>query len=182
MKKIFLSAILGLFAIAGQAQIVSSTSSRITVTHKERTPSLFLDLGAGGFTGDADGFGVDLGLRWTHMFSPSIGWDVLKVSAQSTIDEPIDDLNIQAKTGIRGVSPVLFGASGTVYANFAGGYGYYTDIEEGGFAWEIGAGVNFNKHISLGIVYNSCNYSYDYYYGDEDVKVGLVSLRLGIGF
>jgi len=190
MKRILISFAFAMIALVSNAQIVSSQSSRITRTHTERTPIIFLDLGAGGFTGDGDDFGIDLGLRATKMFHPNVGWDILKVSAQTSVDDFIDALNIQAKTGVRGVSPVLFGSAGTIYANFALGYGYYTDIEEGGVAWELGCGVNFNKHISLGIAYNRCDYSYEYsYYSsrywhseDVDVKLGLFSVRLSIGF
>ena len=91
-------------------------------------------------------------------------------------------MNIQAKTGVRGVTPVLFGNSGTLYANLALGYGYYTHVEEGGVAWEIGAGANFNKNISLGISYNRCDYTTDVYWSEEDVEIGLFTVRLSIGF
>lgn len=190
MKKTIFIALLAMFTLASQAQIVSSRSSRITTQKAGHTPSIFVDFGAGAFTGDIEDAGValDLGLRWNHMFTENIGWDILKVSAQTSTKEFTEALNVQGKTGIRAVTPVLFGNS-TLYANFAGGYGYYTDIEEGGFVWEVGAGINITPRFAVGINYNSANYSFDWkdhydYGGHEkvDVKCGIVSLRLSYGF
>ena len=187
MKKYFVFAIVAMFALASQAQIVSSRSSRITHERGEHHPSIWVDLGLGTFTGDAEdtGLGLDLGFRWTNMFTENIGWDVVKISAQTDTKNFTEALNVQGKTGIRGVTPVLFGNS-TLYANFGGGYGYYTDIEEGGFVWEVGAGINVTPRFSVGINYNSANYSYEYgsgrYHQEQDVKVGLLSLRLSYGF
>lgn len=183
MKKIFVLAFMAMFSLAIQAQIVSSRSSRITTTYTERTPAIWLDFGPGFFTGDAEdtGLGIDLGFRWNHMFTENIGWDILKVSAQTDTKNFGDALNIQAKTGIRGVTPILFGNS-SLYANLAGGYGYYTDIEKGGFVWEVGAGINLTRKFAIGINYNSTQYEYSSRYSDSTVKVGLLSLRLSYGF
>lgn len=189
MRKFFLVAILAAFTVASQAQIVSSRSSRIT--KKEAVNShWFLDLGAGAYGDGVDGSSVniDLGIRWSHMFTPNIGWDILKANVQTDASNFTEALNIQGKSGIRGVSPVVFGNS-TLYANAGFGYGYFTDMEAGGFVWEIGAGINFNPRLSLGIVYNSNKFSKDeeyYGYGYEgDVsikgKVNVIQLRLSVG-
>jgi len=183
MKKIILISFVTLFTLAAQAQIVSSRSSRITTEHRDYHPAIWVDLGPGLYTGDVKdtGVAIDLGFRWNHMFTENIGWDILKISAQTDTKNFKEALNIQGKTGIRGVTPILFGNS-SLYANFAGGYGYYTDIEKGGFVWEVGAGINISSRFSVGINYNSANYTYEYYRSDETVKVGLISLRLSYGF
>lgn len=187
MKKLFIVAFMAMFTIASQAQIVSSRSSRITYEKGEYHPAIWVDFGLGTFTGDPEdtGLALDLGFRWNHMFTENIGWDILKVSAQTDTKHFSESLNVQGKTGIRGVTPVLFGNC-SLYANFAGGYGYYTKVEEGGFVWEVGAGVNVTPRFSVGINYNSANYSVKYgsgkYSGEQDVKVGLLSLRLSYGF
>lgn len=177
MKKIYAILLCAMFAVAAQAQIVSSRSSRIT--YSEGDPIFHIDLGLGVYTGDVEdtGMAVDLGLRWTKMFTPYIGWDIFKFSAQSDVSNFNELLCLQAKTGVRGVTPVLFGDKGTVFGNVGLGYGYYTDPEEGGFAWEIGAGVNFNSRIALSLVYNGCGFSVD----DKNYNVGVFSLRLSVG-
>lgn len=183
MRKFFVLALMALFTMASQAQIVSSRSSRITRERTVHKPVIWADLGVGTFTGDPEdtGVAIDLGFRWNHMFTENIGWDILKISAQTDTKDFTESLNVQGKTGIRGVTPVLFGNS-TLYANFAGGYGYYTDIEEGGFVWEAGAGINITPCFSVGINYNSANYTYESSRYKQDVKVGLLSLRLSYGF
>ncbi len=183
MKKFFLLTLLSILSLSTiHAQIVSSRSSHISRTKSEHVPSIFVDLGPGLFTGDSEGFGLDLGFRWSKMFHPNVGWDILKISAQTEgSDNFTKALNVQAKTGIRGVTPVLFGNS-TLYANFAGGYGHYTDFDKGGFAWEVGTGINFTPRISLGIAYNSCNYNVKVYKTEQSVNVGLLTLRFSYGF
>jgi len=182
MKKIYAILLCALFAVAAQAQIVSSHSSRITYTETktEKEPIFHIDLGVGFYTGDVEdtGMAIDLGFRWTKMFTPYFGWDIFKASAQSDVSNFSDLLNFQAKTGVRGVTPVLFGEKGTIFGNFGLGYGYYYDPEEGGFAWEIGGGVNFNSRCALSIVYNGCGFDKH----DEDFNIGVVSLRFSYGF
>lgn len=177
MKKIILVAIMAIMTTSAFAQIVSSQSSRITREKKEArtTSSIFVDLGVGVFTGDTydTGAGVDLGFRWNRMFTPNIGWDILKISAQTDTKHFTESLNVQAKSGIRGVSPVLFGNS-SIYANAAAGYAYFTDPSDGGFVWEVGAGLNVTPRFAVGVAYNSIHIN--------DADAGLVSLRLSYGF
>ena len=181
MKKIYAILLCALFAVAAQAQIVSSHSSRITYTETktEKEPIFFIDLGLGFYTGDVEdtGMAVDLGFRWTKMFTPYFGWDIFKASAQSDVSNFSELLNFQGKTGVRGVTPVLFGEKGTIFGNVGLGYGFYYDPEEGGFAWEIGGGVNFNSRCALSIVYNGG--AFDKH--DEDFNIGVVSLRFSVG-
>ena len=164
MKKILFLAVLLIMASTASAQLLTSTT--ITKQKAERKNHFAIEVGIGGITGDLDdgGLGVELGLRDTYMFTPNVGWDILKISAHTGTNHFTELLNLQAKTGIRGVRPILFG-NATAYANFGCGYGYMTDFEKGGFAWEIGAGLNFTPNIALGAVYNSTRISgFDYGY------------------
>lgn len=189
MKKIYFITFLAMLAMVSQAQIAHSSLYGSTRKNQPTSSRLWLDLGAGSFTGDLEKTGValDLGLRYTHMFHENVGWDVIKLSAQTDTKEFSDMLNVQLKTGIRTVTPVLFGNS-SLYANFSAGYGYYTYIEKGGFVWEVGAGINITPNISLGVNYNSANFKVDDYFdiGDysyyDKVKIGIVSLRVAYGF
>lgn len=183
MKKLLLLAVMALFTSSTFAQLL--TSSR--VARGDRAHNIWVDLGVGTVTGDAEntGVAVDLGFRWTKMFTENVGWDILKLSGQTDTKSFKEALNAQVKTGVRGVSPVLFGNS-TIYANFAGGYGYYFDMEKGGFVWEIGAGVNITPRFAVGINYNNANYKFGgrKKYEDEETKVkyGLLTLRLSYAF
>lgn len=184
MKKLLFMALMAFFSSSAFAQLMTS---RMTTVKHNHTSKIWFDFGPGTYTGDVDdtGLGVDLGFRWTQMFGESIGWDILKISAQTDTKNFSECLDVQGKTGLRYVSPVLFGKQ-SLYANAAVGYGYYTDMEEGGLVWEIGAGVNVSPRFSVGIAYNSHNYTRDIYVyrkGTEEksFNVGLVSLRLSIG-
>ncbi len=180
MKKIFLVALMAVFTSSAFAQLITSR----TITVNKGGSKVWIDLGAGAFTGDVEnsGLGVDLGLRYTHMFSESIGWDILKLSAQTDTKNFTEALDVQLKTGVRYVSPVVFGDQ-SIYANAALGYGLFTDNTDAhGLAWEVGAGVNITPRFSVGVVYNSQHYSIeDYHKNDHGYNVGLISLRLGIG-
>ncbi|MBR1469449.1 MAG: outer membrane beta-barrel protein [Prevotella sp.] len=182
MKKIFLIAFMAVFTSSAFAQLMTA---RMT-TVKRSASTVWIDLGPGLYTGDVDdaGAGIDLGIRFTKMFGGGIGWDIFKASAQTGTSKFTEILDVQAKTGVRYVSPVLFGNQ-SLYANLGAGAGYYTDMDKFGFVWEVGAGINITPRVSLGIAYNSHSFSQEIYDGrrteDKSFNVGLISLRLGIG-
>lgn len=179
MKKFFLLAVCAMMSVIASAQLI--TSSRVSV--EDKPSNMWLDFGVGTYTGDVEdaGLGLDLGLRWTKMFGSSIGWDIFKINAQTGTSHFTEMLDLQLKTGARYVSPVLFGNS-TVFGAVGLGYGYFIDIEEGGFVWEISAGVNLTPRFLVGISYNSHSYSYYSGYDDESLTAGYLSLRLGYNF
>ena len=191
MKKVFILAITAMFVLASQAQIVSSRSTGITKVKKERTNFFAIDMGAGTFSGDWNntGTGIDLGFRWTKMFTENIGWDIIKAGAMTDTKNFGEALNVQFKTGVRGVSPVLFGQS-TLYAAASAGYGLFTGEAESAFVWEVGAGLNITPHIAVGVAYNaqSLSHEYKYYSGygyhkeKIDIKGGYTSLKLSFTF
>lgn len=117
-----------------------------------------IELGVGG-TGDIT---VDLGLRWQMNIHPNIGWDVLTLKAITVPDYLEDSITPQLLTGLRLTSPSFSGL--TAYLTGRAGYGYWINGEEGGFCYEIGAGVNVTKHISLGYAYNRQDGNLDFKY------------------
>ena len=146
-------------------------------TKSERIPKIWVDLGAGGFTGDAKGMGVgiDLGFRYTKMWG-NFGWDILKISAQrSTKYFTWEDIDIQVKTGARYVSNTI-GSNIKIYANAA--IGTWFDLKNNAPTfpvWEVGTGVMLTNHIAIGAVYNNHDFK-------GGVNVGYLAGRLSFGF
>jgi len=156
MKKLLLIAVLLMTAAVVNAQLLTST----TVYGTKQTRNHFaIDLSFGGYTGDLDGGGLalELGFRDTYDINEYFSVDILKISAHSGTDDFGGLLNLQAKTGVRGFTPILFGQS-RMYGNVGLGYGYFTDAKKGGFAWEIGAGLDITRHVAVGFVYNTNKY------------------------
>ena len=169
MKKLFLMAIVAMFAMSASAQLL--TSSRTARTGGSH--NTWVDLGVGGFTGDVDGTGVglDLGIRWNKMFHEYVGWDIVKIAAIADTKNFSETISAKAVTGIRGESPVLFG-NAKAYANFAAGYQYGFDAEDGCFTWEVGAGLKLTPRFNIGIAYDS--------WGKDHANVGFINLKLGV--
>ena len=161
MKKLLLIAVLFIMASTANAQLLTSTT--LYETKQPHRNHFALDLGFGGYTGDIEGGGLalELGFRDTYDINEYLSVDIIKIGAHSGTDDIGGLLNLQAKTGVRGFTPILFGQS-RMYANFGLGYGYFTDAEKGGFAWEVGAGLDITRHIAVGFVYNTNKfYSYN---------------------
>lgn len=169
MKKIFVIAILALMTVTASAQLI--TSSR--VSRGEKAHNWWVDLGAGGFTGDVEdmGLGLDLGIRYTKMWG-NFGWDILKVSAQTpTKHFEAENIDFQLKTGFRYIShPITNNIK--IYGNVAAGF--WADIDNNPptfLVWEIGAGAMLNDRVSVGIVFNNHDYK-------GDVNVGYLAGRI----
>lgn len=155
--------------VSAQTTEVSSVSSGI-----------WLDVGAGGYTCDYEkfliwdysgGVGVNVGVRYTKMFNNYLGWDVLKINAQTDLKKFSDMLDVQIMSGLRLVSPVLFGHQ-TAYFSAAIGGTYFTGQNKGNFAWEGGLGINVSPKFSIGAFYNSQSV--------YESNVGFVGLRVGL--
>lgn len=170
MKKLFLVAIVAMFAMSASAQLLtSSRTARTSGSH-----NVWVDLGVGAYTGDVNdtGLGLDLGVRWNKMFTEYIGWDIVKVAAQADTNHFKETLSVKALTGIRGESPVLFG-NARAYANLAGGVISGTDSNADiDFVWEIGAGLKLTPRFNVGVAYNAYNW--------DGSNVGFVNLKLGV--
>lgn len=183
MKKFFVLTLLSLVCMVSNAQLVKGTSY-----YKESSPAssrLWIDLGAGATSGDwEDGIVLNLGFRYNYVITENFSWDVVKVNAQSNTEELGDFFTLQALSGLRGTTPVLFGNNGSLYVNAALGYGYNFDISKGGLAWEVGAGVNLSSKFAIGVVYGSQSLDFSDYYGYDlgTFKLGHISGRLSFTF
>jgi len=170
MKKIVLLFVLMMVSSSAFAQLVTTTR-----VYRERNHNhhLAIDMGIGGYTGDVYdmGLGLDFGLRYNYTINQNIGIDIIKASVQTGTNHFGEALQLQAKTGVRGVSPVLFGQS-SLYGNFGIGASYLPDPQEVGVAWEIGAGLNITPRFAVGAAYNSTHV--------DGVSFGLISFRLSV--
>ncbi len=105
------------------------------------------------------GIGFNLGFRLTHMFSEHWGWDIINFRGTNNsggISEKDFSflLGVQGTTGVRYVSKPVIGDK-TLYANLGVGGGIIWDSMSGGeVVWELGAGINLSKSISLGLFYD----------------------------
>ncbi len=180
MKKIIFAITMLLVASTASAQLIKSTS--VAVQKSAKKNYFAIEFGSGFFTGDIEKGGavLDLSLRDTYMFHPNIGWDILKFTAQTGTGGFADCLDLQIKTGVRGMTPVLFGQS-TIYVNAGAGYNYWVGDagQAGGFTWEAGAGLNITPHFLVGINYSSVKVNVD---TDEKYTVGAFTFRVGYSF
>lgn len=169
MKKLFMAALLALVTLSASAQLITSNRT----VRGTRAHNTWLDFGAGTYTNEgAKGTDLNLALRFNKMYSEYVGWDILKIGVRSNTEDLGKSVCAEALTGIRGESPVLFN-NAKAYANFAMGYLYHFDAEDGGLAWEIGAGLKLTPRFNIGITYDS------YKIGDFDAT-GVFGLRLGV--
>lgn len=178
MKKYLLLVLITFVTCSMSAQLVTSTT--VSKTKKQVNNSgMFFEVGIGALGGDIEGDGVslDLGLGYRKGFNQYIAWDILKVKAMAEVSNLGETITPQLMTGIRGTSPTLF-ANVTAYGSFSGGYGYVIDAEEGGFAYEIQAGLNITPKFYVAFVYDNQGLSFEGY----DINFSFTGARLGIRF
>lgn len=112
-----------------------------------------VDLGVGGMK-DLDGTGIDFGLRYLHEYTKNIAWDAVSLKAVANTEDFGATITPQLMTGIRLTSPGLL-KDMAVFGGFKAGYGYNVDGEEGGFCYEVEAGLKINRHLFVGYAYNN---------------------------
>jgi hypothetical protein len=184
MKKYFLLVVMTIFTLTASAQLITSTRA----IKGERAHNFWVDLGAGGFTGDVEdtGLGVDLGIRVTKMWN-NVGWDIFRLSATSDTKNFKDCLDVKLKTGVRYISPAVAGNI-KIYGNADLGYGFFPEEpDNNGVTWEVGAGIMLTNRISVGLVYDCQYYKGEEYinegrYGrmeDKNFNYGFIGLRFG---
>lgn len=178
MKKYLLLVLITFVTCSMSAQLVTSTT--VSKTKKQVSNSgMFFEVGIGALGSDYDGDGVslDLGLGYRKGFNQYVAWDILKLKALAEVSNLGETITPQLMTGIRGTSPVLF-ANITAFGSFSGGYGYVIDVEEGGFAYEIQAGLNITPKFYAAFVYDNQGLSIEGY----DLNLSFTGLRLGVRF
>lgn len=178
MKKYLLLVLMAFVTCSMSAQLVTSTT--VSKTKKQVSNSgMFFEVGIGALGGDVEGDGVslDLGLGYRKGFNQYVAWDILKVKAMAEVSNLGETITPQLMTGIRGTSPALF-ANVTAFGSFSGGYGYVIDAEEGGFAYEIQAGLNITPKFYVAFVYDNQGLSIE----DYDINFSFTGARLGIRF
>lgn len=178
MKKVLLLVLVAFISTAMSAQLVTSTT--VIKGKKSSTNSgMFMEVGIGtlGSDWEGDGIALDLGLGYRKGFNENFAWDVLKVKAIAELANFGESLTPQVMTGIRATSPALIGDM-TAFGSFSLGYGYNVDVEEGGFAYEIQAGLNITSKLYAGIVYDNQSISFD----GGNANVSFTGLRLGLRF
>lgn len=112
-----------------------------------------IDLGVGGIK-DADGTGIDFGLRYLHSYSQYIAWNAVNIKAIANTKMFKESLTPQVMTGIRLTSPDFL-RDLTAFAGFKAGYGYNIDNKNGGFCYEAEVGINVTRNIFIGYAYNN---------------------------
>ena len=190
-------------------ETIQPTSSKKKTYRK----NLFgLDLGIGARNVNEWGTFAELGIRYTHNFSPYIGWDVINVKIQDLLPAPAPENCLgQIMTGLRLYSPPLGKIVNTTsnftnnikgYASFKAGVGIQPYLEASGLAYELEIGVHLTKTFFIGLVYNfqkhegelwqdsGSDYYYYYYdfYNYEDnyhyfnFNSSYIGLRIGFNF
>lgn len=168
-------------------------------------------VGIGGFTVSEDGFDgkaaydIDLGYRW-HIWK-GISWQIFKVGFNSSFEDR-HNMTLRFTSGVRYDTP-RFGwmKNRSFFVNCDLGYGFCPKVwkpsdnwdvdANGGFTYEIGAGVKLSRKLSVGVFYQHMNdtrdetYSYynsynhhwyyDHYY-DRHVKWGVFGAKLEYQF
>lgn len=128
-----------------------------------------VEIGLGG-TGDVT---VDVGAKWQMNLHEYVAWDVVTAKAMADVEHNFSkSLTGELLTGVRGISPDFAGL--TAYATIKGGYAYNFDATDGGFAYELGLGVNITRTIYVGYAYNG--------YKIDRAKVNYHALRWGFLF
>lgn len=112
-----------------------------------------IDFGVGGMK-NLDGTGIDFGLRYLRSYTPYIAWNAVNVKAVANTKDFAKTVTPQIMTGIKLSSPAVFKE---IYAfgGFKGGYGYNVDGRDGGFCFEIEAGINLTRNVFIGYAYNN---------------------------
>lgn len=175
MKKIFVILALIFSVLTAKVQAVSIWNQGSGINHS----GAFINPAVGLQCGDVDddfGIAVNVGYRW-HLGS-GFNWDVVSFGINTGVSNFSEMLDMRFLTGLRYNTPQIF-AGKSLYLNCGFGYHFLTDNTDiNGFAWEVGGGVNINRGLSLGLIYEGSKYS-KHGWG---AKWGIVGLRLGLNF
>jgi hypothetical protein len=190
MKKLFAIIAVALCVVTASAQRASDMGIFSNNEYEDWNHSaVFVETALGATTGDIGdtdlGWSLGIGYRW-HITS-GFCWDILKLAANAEPSNFEDTVDCRLLSGFRYNSPrVLVGKS--LYANVAFGYHFLDGDIDGrhGFAYELGAGINLTRHLSLGINWEASSYNTTYKVGKKEtsdkISWGIVGLKLGCQF
>ena len=137
-----------------------------------------VDVGLGARKLNEWGTFLDVGLRYTHNFSPYIGWDVVNLRFQGLMKSfSYDKCLLQAMTGVRAYAPGIKG-----YASLRAGFGHQPFLEASGFAYELELGLHITQTLFAGFVFNSQNLRGEWEGSDFNVNCAYTGLRIGFNF
>ena len=138
-----------------------------------------LDLGIGARKVNEWGVSPELGIRYTHHFSPSIAWDIVNLKMQIPLKKELSlkDGLFQAMTGLRMYAPTIKG-----YASLKAGYGNQPALAASGFACELETGIHLTKTLFTGLVYNSQNLQGKWEGDNFNFNSSCIGLRIGLNF
>ena len=194
------------------AQQIETSATSKTGIHK--TDAFGLDLGVGALLFKDQIYNYNysytqkrgypvfaIGIRYTHLFNPYIGADVIKVNLNCPFRAKREQgfINMQLMTGIRGITPVFLKTM-SGYAVVRMGYGLRFPVKddendkfEHGIAFETELGLNITRNVFIGFSYNllslfiDVNTSDPYwhepqYLYSENVNFNTYALRIGFNF
>lgn len=181
MKKIILAVIcviVSLSAVAddrnGIQRSYSEESFFIPTPKPERSwhhSGLFFNAGVGVLAGGEycdPGLGYEIGWGYRWHIGAGVSWEVFRLGANMDLLNFVNTCNFRLTTGVRYDTPRFdFMKKMSMYANFVCGAGYVPEQEQGGFVYEIGAGVKLMRRFSVGLVWQN-NPKIKYYYTDYD--------------
>jgi len=133
----------------------NNSSSPISTSSNDYKKDVFgVDLGIGALKMYEWGTFIDLGIRWTHNFSPNIGLDIVNVKFQGYTKGSFgNDGVFHVMTGVRGYTKD-FAKDMKGYATLKIGWGDQPGLQINGFAYESEIGLYLTKTVLTGFVFN----------------------------
>ena len=150
---------------------------------KFKKNTLGLDVGIGARKVNEWAAFPELGLRWSHRFSPRLGWDVVNIKMQAILKEEfsLEDCLLQGMTGVRAFSPA-FTNNLKGYAALKVGVGYQPHLAATGFAGELEIGLQPVNTLCIGFVVNLQNLKGSWEGSDFKLNSAFVGVRTGFFF
>lgn len=168
--------------------ILCALSVRCQSTENYTHSGIFADVSAGLFNdsyGNDFGIGLKAGYRY-HIYE-GICWDVASIGANTCIGWHGEEFNLRFLSGIHYDLPKNI-LTKSLYANLDLGYCLSTyDTSCGGFAYDIGLGINLTRLISLGLVWEGSLWRQEYTIADGlrlkfKENFGTIGIQFGLNF
>lgn len=177
MKKLLIACMVACTALTSSAQIIRSTTSERTIAVKPDAPvvkswnhsGLFVNTGIGVLCGsdiDSD-FAWEFGWGYRWHIASGVSWEVLRLGFNTGVSHFEDMFDLRITTGLRYDTPRFdFLNQRSLFVNFCFGYGgrVAADDSDGGFVYEIGAGIKLTRKCSLSLIWQGNTDSWEVYY------------------